>query len=82
MTGFVPTHPRLHQKPATRRAEYSRASASIGIRDRLSMVSVETIRRSAPSTLQDAVGARLALAATSIGRAYVAGLPEFERNFN
>lgn len=62
-------------------AEYSRASVSIGIRDRLSMVYVETIRSSAPITLQRGVGARLALATTSMGRAYLAGLPETERNF-
>lgn len=62
-------------------AEYSRASVSIGVRDRLSMVYVETIRSSAPIALQRGVGARLALATTSMGRAYLAGLPEVERNF-
>lgn len=62
-------------------AEFSRASVSIGIRDQLSMVYVETIRSSAPIALQRGVGARLSLATTSMGRAYMAGLPESERNF-
>jgi DNA-binding IclR family transcriptional regulator len=62
-------------------AEYSRASVSIGIRDRLSMVYVETVRSSAPIALQHAVGTRLPLATTSIGRAYLAAIPESERNF-
>lgn len=62
-------------------AEYSRISVSIGIRDRLSMVYVETVRSSAPISLQRGVGARLSLATTSMGRAYLAGAPEAERNF-
>lgn len=62
-------------------AEYSRASVSIGIRDRLSMVYVETVRSSSPIALQHGVGARLPLATTSIGRAYLAAVPELERNF-
>jgi len=62
-------------------AEYSRASVSIGIRDRLSMVYIETIRSSAPIAMQWAVGARLSISTTSMGRAYLSGLPEQERNF-
>jgi len=62
-------------------AEYSRASVSVGVRDRLSMVYVETIRSSAPIALQRGVGARLPLATTSMGRAYLAGLPDNERHF-
>lgn len=62
-------------------ADYSRASVSIGIRDRLSMVYVETVRSNAPIALQRGVGARLTLATTSMGRAYLAALPESERNF-
>ena len=62
-------------------AEYSRASVSIGIRDRLSMVYIESVRSSAPVTLQRGVGARLALATTSMGRAYLAASSEVDRNF-
>lgn len=62
-------------------AEFSQGSVSLGIRDRLSMVYVESVRSSAPIALQHGVGARLALATSSIGRAYLAGIPEAERNF-
>ncbi len=62
-------------------AEYSRASVSIGIRDRLSMVYVETIRSSAPVALTRGVGARLSLATTSMGRALLAAAPEADRRF-
>lgn len=62
-------------------AEFSQASVSLGIRDRLSMVYVESVRSSAPIALQHGVGTRLALATSSIGRAYLAGIPDTERNF-
>lgn len=62
-------------------AEYSRASVSIGIRDRLSMVYVETIRSSAPVALTRGVGARLSLATTSMGRAWLAAASETDRRF-
>ena len=62
-------------------AEYSQASVSIGIRDRLSMVYVETVRSSAPIGTRRGVGSRLPLATTALGRAYLAGLPEQERQF-
>ena len=61
-------------------AEYSRASVSIGIRDRLSMVYIETVRSTAPIGLRRGIGSRLPIATTSLGRAYLAGLPEPERN--
>jgi DNA-binding IclR family transcriptional regulator len=60
-------------------AEHSQASVSIGVRDRFSMVYVESVRSSAPIALQRGIGARLDLAATAIGRALIAGLPELER---
>lgn len=62
-------------------AEYSQASVSIGVRDRLSMVYVESIRSSSPIILQRGIGTRLPIATTAMGRAYLAGLPEEERNF-
>lgn len=62
-------------------AERSQTSVSLGIRDRLSMVYVETVRSSASITLQRGVGTRLPLATTAMGRAYLAGLPEAERGF-
>ena len=62
-------------------AEYSRASVSIGVRDRLSMVYIETVRSSAPVGLRRNIGSRLPMAMTALGRAYLAGLPEQERDF-
>ncbi|HJV84667.1 MAG TPA: IclR family transcriptional regulator [Noviherbaspirillum sp.] len=62
-------------------AEHSQASVSIGMRDRLSMVYIESIRSSSPIILQRGVGTRLPMATTAMGRAYLAGLPDEERNF-
>jgi len=62
-------------------AERTQASVSLGIRDRLSLVYVETVRSSASVTLQRGVGTRLALATTAMGRAYLAGMPASERGF-
>jgi DNA-binding IclR family transcriptional regulator len=61
-------------------AERAQASVSIAVRDRLSMVYVESIRSSASITQQRGVGTRLALATTALGRAYLVGLPEPERS--
>lgn len=61
-------------------AEYARASVAVGVRDRLSIVYIEWVRSSAPITVMRAVGVRLPLATTSIGRAYLAAAPEDERN--
>ncbi|WP_019143078.1 IclR family transcriptional regulator [Noviherbaspirillum massiliense] len=62
-------------------AEHSQASVSIGMRDRLSMVYVESVRSSSPIILQRGIGTRLPIETTAMGRAYLAGLPEEERNF-
>ncbi|MDR0563508.1 MAG: IclR family transcriptional regulator [Azoarcus sp.] len=61
-------------------ATYSQAAVSIGERDRLSMVYIETVRSEAPIGLRRGIGARLPIATTSMGRAYLAGLPEEERS--
>jgi DNA-binding IclR family transcriptional regulator len=62
-------------------AERTQASVSLAVRDRLSMVYVESVRSSASITLQRGVGTRLALATSAIGRAYLAGLPAADRGF-
>ncbi|WP_051940207.1 IclR family transcriptional regulator [Stenoxybacter acetivorans] len=62
-------------------AEYSQASVSIGMRDRLSMVYVETVRSTAPLGMRRGVGSRLPMGLTALGHAYLAGLPENERAF-
>jgi DNA-binding IclR family transcriptional regulator len=69
-------------RPAMRElAEYSKGAVSIGIRDRLSMVYVESCRSSSRVALQLAVGSRIPLATTAIGRAVLAGLPQEERDY-
>ena len=62
-------------------AERTRASVSIGLRDRLSMVYVETCRSSSAVTLRLDVGSRIPLASTAMGRALLCGLPQQERDF-
>ncbi|MGO4476869.1 IclR family transcriptional regulator [Massilia sp. 2TAF26] len=60
-------------------AERAQASVSIAVRDRLSMVYVESIRSSASITLQRGVGTRLSLTTSALGRGYLVGLPASER---
>ncbi|WP_321932152.1 IclR family transcriptional regulator [Paraburkholderia guartelaensis] len=61
-------------------AEYARASVAVGVRDRLSVIYVESVRSTAPITVMRGVGVRLPLATTSMGRAYLAAASEDERN--
>jgi DNA-binding IclR family transcriptional regulator len=61
-------------------AEYSRVSVAIGVRDRLSMIYVETCRSSARVTLRLDVGSRIPLATTSMGKALLCGMSDRERN--
>lgn len=62
-------------------AERTRASVSMGIRDRLSILYVETSRSTAnwPSQMSD-VGLRYSIASTAIGHAYVASCDAAERS--
>ena len=62
-------------------AEYAQASVSLGARDRLSMVYVESCRSSANVTLRLDVGARIPMATTAMGKALLCVLPEAERNY-
>lgn len=62
-------------------AEYSKASVSIGIRDRLSMVYVESCRSSARVTLRLDVGSRIPIATTAMGKALLCGSPQSERDY-
>ncbi|PZQ78109.1 MAG: IclR family transcriptional regulator [Variovorax paradoxus] len=56
------------------------SSVSMGIRDRLSIVYVETSRASAPWSAQlSDIGLRYPIASTAIGHAYVAGLDQASR---
>ena len=62
-------------------AEHAQASVSLGIRDRLSMVYIETCRSSANVTLRLDVGARIPLATTAMGKALLCVLPQPERDY-
>jgi DNA-binding IclR family transcriptional regulator len=61
-------------------AEHAQATVSLGTRDRLSMVYVETCRSSSHITLRLDVGARIPLATTAMGKALLCVLPDAERN--
>lgn len=60
-------------------AEFSRASVSLGVRDKLSMIYVENCRSSAALTLTLDVGSRMPLAASAMGRAWLAMVSDAER---
>jgi|tagenome__1003787_1003787.scaffolds.fasta_scaffold20275349_1 DNA-binding IclR family transcriptional regulator len=61
-------------------AERTHASVSMGVRDRLSIVYVETSRSTANAAAQMSdVGLRYPIASTAIGHAYVAGCDAAER---
>ena len=60
-------------------AEITGASVSLGVRDKLSMIYVENCRSSAALTLTLDVGSRMPLAASAIGRAWLAAVPEVQR---
>lgn len=62
-------------------AEYAQCSVAIGIRDRLDMVYVEACRGSAAVTLRRDAGSRIPLATTAMGKAYLCGLAQPERDF-
>ena len=61
-------------------ADFSHAMVSLGMRDRLSMIYVENCRSQAALTLRLDVGARIPVASTAMGRAYLAEISSNERN--
>lgn len=60
-------------------AAFSGASVSLGARDRYSMIYIEHCRGPSALTLSMDVGARIPLATSAIGRAYLAVITEAER---
>ena len=60
-------------------AEFSGASVSLGVRDKLSMIYVENCRSSAALTLTLDVGSRMPLASSAMGRAWLAAVPQEQR---
>lgn len=62
-------------------AEETQATVSLGTRDRLSMVYVESCRSSSNVTLRLEVGARIPLATTAMGKALLCLMPDTDRDF-
>lgn len=67
-------------RPAMHRlAEHAQASVSLGVREGLEMVYIENCRTQAPLALGIGVGARLPVATSSMGRAWLCGLDDAQR---
>lgn len=62
-------------------ADATQTLVSLATRDRLAMIYLENCRGASNVTLRVAVGTQLPLASTSVGRAFLAGLPQAERDF-
>jgi DNA-binding IclR family transcriptional regulator len=60
-------------------ADFAHASVSLGVRDRLSMLYIESCRSSSALALTLDVGSRIPIATSAIGRAWLAAIPERER---
>ncbi len=60
-------------------AEHTQSSVNLGIRDGLNMVYIDTYRNASTYAVQLDVGAQVPIATTSMGRAYLAALPDTER---
>ncbi len=68
-------HPLMQQL-----AEFGQCMVSLGSRDRLSMIYIDAVRGSAAVTLSLDTGARIQIATSAMGRAYLTAIPEEERN--
>ena len=62
-------------------ADHTNVSVSLGSRDRLDMVYVESCRSDSTVTLRLDVGAHIPIATTAMGRALLAGMPAAERAY-
>ncbi len=60
-------------------AEFGQCMVSLGTRDRLSMVYIDVVRGSAAVTLSLDMGARIQIATSAMGRAYLSAVPAQER---
>jgi len=67
--------------PLMRRlAEFGQCMVSLGSRDRLSMIYIDAVRGSAAVTLSLDSGARIQIATSAMGRAFLTAVSENERN--
>lgn len=62
-------------------ANATQSSVALGVRDHLDMIYIENCRGRATFTLDLDVGSRIPIATTAMGRAYLCGLPEGERDY-
>ncbi|GAA5233342.1 IclR family transcriptional regulator [Verticiella sediminum] len=62
-------------------ADFARASVSLGVRERLAVVYIDTQRGAATFSLNVDAGWRVPIATTAIGRAYIASCGEAERAY-
>jgi DNA-binding IclR family transcriptional regulator len=68
-------HPLMQQL-----ADFGQCMVSLGSHDRLSMIYIDAVRGSAAVTLSLDSGARIQIATSAMGRAFLAAIPEAERN--
>jgi DNA-binding IclR family transcriptional regulator len=68
-------HPLMQQL-----AEFGQCMVSLGSRDRLSMIYIDAVRGSAAVTLSLDTGARIQIATSAMGRAYLTAIPQKERD--
>lgn len=62
-------------------ATFTRASLSLGVRERLAIVYIDNVRGDSTFTLNAGTGWRVSIATTSIGRAYLATCGDAERAY-
>src|SRR6202161_3605377 len=68
-------HPLMQQL-----AEFGQCMVSLGSRDRLSMIYIDAVRGSAAVTLSLDAGARIQIATSAMGRAYLTAIAQKERD--
>jgi DNA-binding IclR family transcriptional regulator len=61
-------------------AEFGQCMVSLGTRDRLSMIYIDVVRGSAAVTLSLDMGARIQIATSAMGRAYMTAISVHERD--
>jgi DNA-binding IclR family transcriptional regulator len=71
---------RNHARPTLQAlADMFKLPVSLGARDQLDMINIETVRHSGAPSARFDIGARIPIGLTAMGRAYLFGLPENER---
>lgn len=71
---------RIHARPTLQRlADMFKLPVSLGARDQLDMINIDTARHSGAPSARFDIGARIPIVSTAMGRAYLYGLPKSER---